>query len=389
MAEAAFDPQRFAAPAVRVQRRADGALQWRSHQRLPAADVSSVGQWLLRWAAGRPDQTFLAESDGPTEWRRLSYAQALDQVRRVAQGLLDRGLNGDRPVLILSGNGIDHAVIALAAMHVGVPVVPVSTAYSLLSQDHAKLRAIVRRVGPGLVYAADPVAYGRALQAIGWASTRYEDLCAGEVSPAVDAAFAALTPDTVAKILFTSGSTGEPKGVINTQRMLTVNQQQSLAVWRFVAQEPPVVLDWLPWGHTFGGNYNFNLVLSNGGTMYIDGGKPVPGVFETTLRNLREVAPTMYFNVPRGFELLLPELERDADLCRHFFSRCSFVFYAAADLPQNLWDRLVHLARCAGREDLAIVSSWGSTETAPLSCAVHYPVDRAGVVGLPVTFRTS
>jgi len=305
-------------------------------------------------------------------------------VRRLAQGLLDRGLGPQRPLMILSGNGIEHALLSLAAMHAGVPVAPVSTAYSLLSRDHGKLRAIAELVQPGLVFADDLQRYGDALQAIGATGVEFSRLLAPTAGNAVDAAFAAVGPDTVAKIMFTSGSTGEPKGVINTQRMLTGNQQQSLAVWRFVAEQPPVVVDWLPWNHTFGGNYGFNLVLSSGGTLYIDDGKPTPAAFAATLRNLREIAPTLYFNVPRGFELLLPELESDATLRRQFFSRCSVVFYAGAALPQHLWERLHALALQEGRDDVAIVSSWGSTETAPLCTAVHFPVGKAGIVGLPV-----
>lgn len=380
----AFDPQRFAPPAVEVHASPDGVLRLQSPLPVPEV-VPRVGDWLIHWAAERPEQTFLAERppDGGA-WREVSYAQALATVRRYAQGLLDRGLNAERPLMILSGNSVDHALLSLAALHVGVPVVPVSTAYSLVSQDHAKLRAIAHRVAPGLVVAESPQAFARAFAALNRPPVGLAALQGTQASSAVEAAFTQVGPDTVAKVLFTSGSTGEPKGVINTQRMLTVNQAQSLAVWRFVSDEPPVVLDWLPWSHTFGGNYNLNLVLSCGGTLYIDAGRPVPGGFHPTLDNLRTLSPTMYFNVPRGFEMLLPALEQDAALNRHFFARCGFVFYAAAALPQALWMRLAALARQAGREDLAIVSAWGATETAPLCCALHHRVDRAGVIGLPV-----
>jgi feruloyl-CoA synthase len=269
-------------------------------------------------------------------------------------------------------------------MHVSVPVVPVSPAYSLLSSDHEKLRQICELVQPGAVHASDPQRYAAALAAIGHRSVGFAELTSRAGTAHVDTVHDRLGPDTVAKIMFTSGSTGVPKGVINTQRMLTANQQQSLQVWPFLGDEPPVVVDWLPWNHTFGGNYNLHMVLSNGGTMYIDAGKPAPGLIETTVRNLRDVAPTMYFNVPRGFDLLLPFLEQDAALRRRFFSRCAFVFYAGAALPQNLWQRFEALALRERGGDLALVSSWGATETAPLCAAVHFPVERAGVIGLPV-----
>jgi feruloyl-CoA synthase len=372
----------FAPASIQLERRADGSMVVRSAQALQPC-ARTVGEWLLRWAAEAPDRTFLAERRGD-DWWRLSYREALGLVRRAGQGLLDNGLGPDRPLMILSDNSIEHAVLALGAMFVGVPVAPVSPAYALLSQDHAKLLQIAQLLQPGAVFTGGGERYGKALKALGVEASTFESLTSREAAAGVDEAHRALTPDSVAKILFTSGSTGTSKGVINTQRMLTANQQQSVQVWPFLAEEPPVVVDWLPWNHTFGGNYNLHMVLSNGGTMYIDGGKPVPGLIETTLRNLREVAPTMYFNVPRGFDLLLPHLEQDPELRRRFFSRCAFVFYAGAALPQGLWDRFVALAHEERGGDLALVSSWGSTETAPLCTAVHFNVDRAGIVGLPV-----
>jgi feruloyl-CoA synthase len=304
-------------------------------------------------------------------------------VRRIGQALLDRGLGAAKPLVILSDNGIDHALLALGAMHVGVPVAPVSPAYSLMSKDFAKLRMIFELLQPGLVWTADPAKFAAALDAVKASSVKLDELLETNPGSTLERESSKVTPDTVAKILFTSGSTGVPKGVINTHRMLCANQQMLAQAWPFVEDRPPVVVDWLPWNHTFGGNHNFNLVLRNGGTLYVDGGKPVPGLAEVTAKNLAEIAPTMYFNVPRGYDLLLPFLEKDERLRRNFFSRLDVLFYAAAALPQNLWDRLLKLSRQENRHP-AMLSAWGSTETAPLATSVHFPIERAGVIGLPV-----
>jgi feruloyl-CoA synthase len=372
---------RFAPPKVEVQERTDGSRLLRSPQKL-GPYARCVTEWLVRWSDRAPDRVFLAERKGDS-WRKMTYRETYGAVRRIAQALLDRNLGPERPVAILSDNGIDHALLSLGAMHVGVPVAPISPAYSLMSKDFGKLKSIFDLVRPGLVYAADPQKFAAALAAAGATSTSVAELLETNPGSTQEREHSKVRPETVAKILFTSGSTGVPKGVINTHRMLCANQQMLAQAWPFVEDRPPVVVDWLPWNHTFGGNHNFNLVLRNGGTMYVDGGKPVPGLVDVTARNLKDVAPTMYFNVPRGYDLLLPFLEKDPELRRNFFRELDVLFYAAAALPQNIWDRLKILATTEGGAPV-MLSAWGSTETAPLATSVHFPMQRAGVIGLPV-----
>jgi len=372
---------RFAPADVRVEKRADGSTVLRSPQPL-GAYARAVGDWLVYWYQRAPDRTFIAERKGDG-WRRVSYRDALSDARRIGQALLNLGLDAGRPVAILSDNSVDHALLALGAMHVGIPVAPISPAYSLMSKDFAKLRYIFDLLRPGLVFAAELEKFAPALAAVGATSTPVARLLETNPGATLELAFSRLTPDTVAKILFTSGSTGTPKGVINTHRMLCANQQMLAQVWPFLEDKVQTIVDWLPWNHTFGGNFCFNVILRNGGTLYIDNGKPAPGLAELTANNLREISPTMYFNVPRGFDLLMPMLEQDAGLRRNFFRDLDMVFYAGAALPQNLWERLEKLAVAEKGGELAMISSWGSTETAPSAAAVHYPIERAGVIGLP------
>jgi feruloyl-CoA synthase len=378
----------FAAPDIERIDRPDGTILLRSRTPLPTPP-RSVGVWLEAWAERAPERTFLAERGADGAWRRVAYREARDAARSIGQALLDRGLSAERPLMILSENGIDHALLMFGAMHVGVPVVPVSTAYSRLSRDFAKLRHIAEATRPGLVYARSPEVYGKALAAIDWRRAEIvtggiERLAETRPTSAVEAAFAFVGPETVAKILFTSGSTGQPKGVVNTQGMLLSNQEMIAAVWPALERKAPVIVDWLPWNHTFGGNHNINIVLRNGGTMYVDEGKPAPGLVEKTARNLREVSPTIYFNVPRGYAMLLDHLERDEALATSFFRDLDIVFYAGAALPQSLWERIEALARKTGDGRVpAMISSWGLTETAPMATAVHYRLERAGNVGVP------
>jgi feruloyl-CoA synthase len=412
-------PLRFAPVSIETHRRADGSLLLRSSQEL-APYPRSLGELLRRWAAEAPERIFLAERQEAPDggWRTVTYGATLAAIERLAGALLARGLGPHRPLAILSDNGVDNGLLQLAALHVGIPVAPISPAYSLLSADHTKLRSIVALTRPGLIYADDGAAFAAALDALdagslhdarqpggaaaasapeivvsvnppaGRAITLFADLLAAPLTTAeiadVAARFADVGPDTIAKILFTSGSTGAPKGVINTQRMLCSNQQAIAQCWPFLEDRPPVIVDWLPWSHTFGGNHNFNMMLRNGGSLYIDRGRPTPAGIADTVRNLRDVPSTLHFNVPRGFDMLLPHLESDAALCETFFRDLDVIFYASAALPQHLWRRLEELAVAATGRRVAMLAAWGSTETAPCATQVHFPIERAGVIGLPI-----
>jgi feruloyl-CoA synthase len=389
----------FAPPSLRLSRQVDGSRLLRSPMTLQMY-ARCVSEWLVYWAEAVPQRPYLFERDAVGAWQGISYAAALQQVLSIASWLLQNRLSVDRPLAILSDNGVEHGLLALAAMHVGIPVVPVSSAYSLMSNDFSKLKAIFSVIQPGAVFVVDRKRYGPALAAVSAmhdgrvivgraseaasATTSFNELLRDTDTTAVNRAFAAVNPDTIAKILFTSGSTGAPKGVINTQRMLCSNQQAMAQIWPFLDTTPPVVVDWLPWNHTFGGNHNFNMILRNGGTLYVDAGRPAPGLFDQTVRNLREVAPTIYFNVPRGFDMLVSALREDETLRCNFFSRLQLIFYAAAALPQNLWESLTELAEQTVGMQVPLVSSWGSTETAPAATSCHYQAEQAGVIGLPV-----
>jgi len=389
----------MASPEVEVENLGDGGVILRSPQ--PIGEYpDSQNAWLVAWAEETPDAIFVADRTGPNgEWRRVSYKDFLTQVKSIGQALLNRNLSVDRLVAILSDNAVDNALLLFGAMHVGIPVVPISPAYSLMSQDFGKLKYINGMVSPGLVYVADGEKFGNALKAIDIGeveivvsenspktgkSTLFGDLLATEPTTDVDQAYAKVGPDTIAKILFTSGSTGQPKGVINTQRMLCSNQQAMAQCWSFVSEKPPVVVDWLPWNHTFGGNFVLNMTLRNGGTIYVDGGKPAPGIIEQTVANLKDISPTIYNNVPRGFDMLLPYLESDAELRESFFKNLDVIFYAAAALTQTVWERLEVLSEKATGQRVMMLSGWGSTETAPDNTIVYWPIKKAGVIGLPI-----
>ena len=359
---------------------------------------NNLSQMLFRWADQAPERVAFAERHGDG-WRELTYGEAAATAAAIGQALLDRGLGPDRPVMILSGNSVDHALLALAALVAGVPYAPVSVPYSTMSRDFSKLRLIAELLQPGLVFCETGAPFARAIASLpgepaevvcssdpppNIGVTAFADLVSTTPTQAVRSAAAAVGPDHVAKLLFTSGSTGTPKGVPTTHRMLCANQQQLAQVWPFTAETPPVLVDWLPWSHTFGGSNNFNLVLKRGGSLYIDPGRPVPGAIEETVRSLKSVSPTIVYNVPAGWGTLLPYLENDDVLAESFFRRLQVIFYAAASLPQDLWERLEAVSTKVLSERVVMQSAWGSTETAPMATIAHWPLERAGNVGVPV-----
>ena len=385
--EPAFRKVSLGPADVRVERDAGGRFLLRHPAPLGACPRRLTDR-LLRWADEAPERSFVAKRRGDGAWRRISYAEALAAARSIGEAMLARGLSAERPLMILSENDLEHAMLALAALHVGVPYVPVSPAYSLVSRDYGRLRYVTELMSPGLVYAAD-ARYSAAVEAavrpgteVLWGND-YPALAATPAGTRVDAAHEAIGPETISKFLLTSGSTGMPKAVIHTQRMLTSNQQMIVECLPFLAEEPPVLVDWLPWNHTFGGSHNFGLTLYNGGTLHIDDGKPTPQLIGETLRNLREVPPTVYFNVPRGFEELTHALDADPALAKSFFSRLKMMFYAAASLSQPIWDDLHRIAERTVGERILMITGLGMTETAPFAVCANWEAGRSGGIGLP------
>ncbi|MBX3608884.1 MAG: feruloyl-CoA synthase [Hydrogenophaga sp.] len=383
----------LAAPSATVEHRADGSFVLRSSE--PLGDhARCVGDWLEHWAQHTPAALAVAERAGDG-WRRMSWAELRSAVGRIAQALLERDLPPDAPVVVVSDNAIDHLLLVLATQHIGRASCTVSSAYCRLTQDHTKIHGILRTLQPALIYASDAAVYGHALETCGLdvplvfsqgagriaGATDFAQLLATDETPAVQAAFAAITPDTTAKYLLTSGSTGTPKVVINTHRMLCANQQMIAQTWRFLRHEKPVLVDWLPWSHTFGGNHNLHMVMCHGGTLVIDEGRPAPGLIDKTVANLAEMQPTIWFNVPRGFDMAMPLLEADDELARRVLGRLRAVFYAGAALPQASWERLQALARKVLGREIWLTTSWGSTETAPAVTSAHWRMERAGVIG--------
>lgn len=388
--------QEFWSPDFEYERRADGVILMRQPGALDA-HMPTLADYLDKWADLTPDRPWIArrEADGGRGWRTITYGEARAQARRIGGALLAMGLGPERPLMILSGNSLEHALLGAACLYVGVPYAPLSPAYSLVSQDHGKLKAIAALLRPGAVFAEDGAAFARAFEALAFCApgviTRtnpvagavpFDSLLGGDADRAA-AARGRIAADTVVKYLFTSGSTGTPKAVINTNGMICANQEMIRDCYRFLRGEPPVVLDWTPWNHTAGGNKVCYMVMTNGGTLYLDDGKPTPGKFDETLRNLRDIACTWYFNVPVGWEMVVEHLEQDGSLAEVFFSRLRMMFYAGAGMAQHSWTRLQAVAQATTGRQVLLSTSLGSTETAPfsLSCMTHG--DRAGNVGVP------
>ncbi|MFG2006907.1 feruloyl-CoA synthase [Spirillospora sp. NPDC048911] len=386
----------FATPDIERADRPDGSMVLRSREPI-APYPRSVAAMLRTWARQDPDHPLIAQRDADDGWRTLTYGEVRARADAIGQALLDRGLGPDRPLMVLSGNSTAHFLLTMGALTAGVPIAPVSAAYSVMTSDHARIRAIADLLRPGMVFAEDGTAFGDAIAAVRApgrllavatnavpGAETLADLTSTSPTSALETAFDSLTADTLAKILFTSGSTGTPKGVLNTHRMLCSNQQAMRQVWPFLMEERPVLVDWLPWSHTFGGNHNMNMVLHNGGTLYLDDGKPAPHLFARTLKNLRDVRPTIAFNVPAGYAQLVPALEADREFAQAFFSRLRLVFNAAAALPSTLRERLSSIAREVTGREVPVTGSWGATETAPAVTSAHYPYADARCIGVPL-----
>jgi feruloyl-CoA synthase len=393
---------KFGVTRVNMREGADGVRYMSADQKLQDYATRMTDR-LVHWAKTKPKATMLAKrvknTDGSLgDWRHISYSQAWQSARAIAQALIDRGLSAERPVVIMSENDLEHALLSLGCLVAGVPFCAASPAYSTISQDFEKLRHILTTLTPGLVFASDAKRYGKAIEAgvgkeievvlhsgeiAGRMTTPFKNLLVTQATPLVDAAMQATGPDTIAKFLFTSGSTKLPKAVINTQRMWCANQQQMAQSMPVLAETPPVLVDWLPWNHTFGGNHNFGMVLYHGGTLYIDEGKPTPALMGETLRNLREIAPTVYFNVPTGFEAIAIAMKTDDALRKNLLSRVQMFFYAGAALAQPIWDSLHESQEREVGERIVMGTGLGMTESGPFAIFVTSPFVKAGDLGVP------
>jgi feruloyl-CoA synthase len=391
-------PVRVASLGAIVDRRVNGVIYVRSPQPL-GEYPARVTDRLEFWAERAPERIFLAQRAPSGEWQTTTYVQALTRVRKLARGLLDHGLAQDKPLMILSGNSVEHGLLALAAMYAGIPYAPIAPAYSLAVKEFTALSYVWQNFAPAMVFVDDGAKFVRPLKAVlhgdtkvvfhrsrpdGIPSVSLAELENADPSLEVDEANRRIGPESIAKVLYTSGSTGLPKGVVTTHRMLCSNQQMLCQVMQFLADEPPVLCDWLPWNHTFGGSHNFGIALHNGGSLYIDAGKPTRDLFGETIRNLREISTTAYFNVPKAYEMLVEHLRADSDLRKKFFGRLRCLFFAAAGLSQHIWDELQDLAFETCGEEILVITGLGATESAPYALSTGIDGAAAGHLGLPV-----
>jgi len=382
---------------VSSEQRSDGTLLLRSNAEMGDV-VDTSADWLHRWSEEAPERIFLAERSG-SGWREETYQSTLQKVRAIAASLLARGMGPDTPILIMSGNGVDHGLLTLAAHYVGVPTAPIAEQYALIPAARERLEHAISLVKPRMAYVVDADKFAHAITIDALAGveivasdvgsqsgvTGMDTLLQGDSGVDIDAARGQVTPDSVVKILMTSGSTSAPKGVMTTQRMMCVNQTQIADSLPFLTERPPSVVDWLPWNHVFGGSHNFNMMLANGGSFYIDDGKPLKGLFDRTVENLKMVTGSLVFNVPVGFGMLLQALKADPDLRQRFFQDLDMIFYAGASLPQDIWQGLEQMALDVKGEVPLMTSSWGLTETAPATMIQQEPTDRSGVIGVPMS----
>lgn len=393
MTESPLRSVRLWQPEIEWEHREDGAiLVWQKGKL--GAYPDRISDKIHEWAARTPDVTWMAERGPDGEWQRTSFAEMLAAVRAIGQYLLDLGLSTERPLVILSANSVAHALMALGAQYVGIPSAAIAPAYALASGEFGKLVSVRDQITPGAVYAEDTTPFLPAIEAVfpglplfGKAgpgrAVEWEALLATPVTEAVDAANAATGPDTVAKFLFTSGTTGSPKAVIQTQRMMCANMEQVTECYAFLRDEPPVILDWAPWNHVAAGNLVFNAGIYNGGTFYIDGGRPTPGMMHETIRNLREVGTNWYFNVPFGYEMLVEAMEKDPELAKAFFEKLKFKYYAGAAMATHTWEALERLAMTATGQRVQLGTGLGATETAPFAIFNTDPNAAPGNLGVP------
>jgi feruloyl-CoA synthase len=360
--------------------------------------VSNTGVWLDKWAEKTPSSIFLAERSGDG-WREMGYAEVRDAVRAIASSLAARGMDASTPIVIMSGNSLDHALLSLGAQYAGVPTVPLAEQYSLITEAHDRLVYVLDKVRPTMAFVDDASRYGAAisrpeLEGVEIVAsltenapvkvTAFAELLRGDGGVDLDSVHAKVGPETLAKILFTSGSSSDPKGVLTTQRMMCANQAQIASVLPFLKERPPRIMDWLPWNHVFGGSHNTLMMLAHGGSLYIDNGKPTSSGFVQTVRNVIDKPGTLSFNVPVGFAMLVHEMETNMALRKAYFGDLDMLFYAGASLPQEVWTRLEEMAiEIRGKLPL-MISSWGMTETAPATLMVHEPIGRSGVIGVPL-----